>query len=420
MLTKNLKLRGESMNVIWGLIGIVVILLIGYILSNNRKAISVRTVFGGLAIQLLFGFMVLQWNVGRMVLEQVTHFVQKIMDFANAGILFLFGSLGDPTQNTGFVFAFRVLPILIFLSSVIAVLYYLGIMQWVVRIIGGALSRLLGTSQSESLSATANIFLGQTEAPLVIRPYMPRLTKSELFAVMVGGLASVSGSTLFGYAALGVPLKYLLAASVMAAPAGLIMAKLLFPETDEPEVHTKHEETDEDRDSKPANVIDAAARGAADGLSLALNVGAMLIAFIAIIALLNGIVGGIGGLFGAPELSLELILGYVFSPLAFVIGVPWNEAITAGSFIGQKLILNEFVAFTDFAPQMGKLSEKTTAMITFALCGFANLSSVAILLGGLGGMAPTRRGDIAKFGIRSIIAATLANLLSAAIAGMFV
>ncbi|KEK25182.1 NupC/NupG family nucleoside CNT transporter [Bacillus gaemokensis] len=408
------------MNIIWGLAGIIVILLIGYLLSNNRKAISPRTVFGGLAIQLLFGFIVLEWEIGRIILEKVTQFVQKIMDFANAGILFLFGSLGDPTKMAGFVFAFRVLPILIFLSSVIAILYYLGIMQWIVRIIGGALARLLGTSQSESLSATANIFLGQTEAPLVIRPYMPRLTKSELFAVMVGGLASVSGSTLFGYAALGVPLKFLLAASVMAAPAGLIMAKLLFPETEKPEVHKAHEEDTKDDDKKPANVIDAAARGAADGLSLALNVGAMLIAFIAIIALLNGIVGGIGGLFGYPDLSLQLILGYIFSPLAFVIGVPWTEAITAGSFIGEKLILNEFVAFTDFAPHMGKLSEKTTAMITFALCGFANLSSVAILLGGLGGMAPTRRSDIAKFGLKSIIAGTLANLLSAAIAGMFV
>ncbi|EOW9528473.1 NupC/NupG family nucleoside CNT transporter [Bacillus cytotoxicus] len=407
------------MNIIWGVIGIIVILLIGYLLSNNKRAISLRTIFGGLAIQLLFGFIVLEWEFGRSVLEKVTQFVQRIMDFANAGILFLFGNLGDPTKMAGFVFAFRVLPILIFLSSVIAILYYLGIMQWMVRSIGGALAKLLGTSQSESLSAAANIFLGQTEAPLVIRPYMPHLTKSELFAVMVGGLASVSGSTLFGYAALGVPLKFLLVASVMVAPAGLIMAKLLFPETEKKEVCTISEEEEKEDRNKPTNVIDAAARGAADGLSLALNVGAMLIAFIAVIALLNGIVGGIGGLFGYPHLSLQLILGYIFSPLAFAIGVPWTEAITAGGFIGEKLILNEFVAFTDFATQMGKLSEKTTAMITFALCGFANLSSVAILLGGLGGMAPNRRGDIAKFGWKSIIAGTLANLLSAAIAGMF-
>ncbi|ABS23750.1 NupC/NupG family nucleoside CNT transporter [Bacillus cytotoxicus] len=407
------------MNIIWGVIGIIVILFIGYLLSNNKRAISLRTVFGGLAIQVLFGFIVLEWDFGRSVLEKVTQFVQRIMDFANAGILFLFGNLGDPTKMAGFVFAFRVLPILIFLSSVIAILYHLGIMQWMVRSIGGALAKLLGTSQSESLSAAANIFLGQTEAPLVIRPYMPHLTKSELFAVMVGGLASVSGSTLFGYAALGVPLKFLLAASVMAAPAGLIMAKLLFPETEKKEVCTISKEDEKDERKKPTNVIDAAARGAADGLSLALNVGAMLIAFIAVIALLNGIVGGIGGLFGYSNLSLQLILGYIFSPLAFAIGVPWTEAITAGGFIGEKLILNEFVAFTDFAPQMGKLSEKTTAMITFALCGFANLSSVAILLGGLGGMAPNRRGDIAKFGVKSIIAGTLANLLSAAIAGMF-
>ncbi|MFX3622857.1 MAG: NupC/NupG family nucleoside CNT transporter [Ectobacillus sp.] len=405
------------MNILWGLLGIAILFLIAFLLSTNKKAISPRAVLGGLAIQLLFGFLVLKWDVGRRALEAVTQSVQKVMDFANAGISFLFGNLADPTQPTGFIFAFRVLPILIFLSSLIAVLYYLGIMQWIVRIIGGALAKLLGTSQAESLSATANIFLGQTEAPLVIRPYIGKLTPSELFAVMVGGLASVSGSTLFGYAALGVPLQYLLAAAVMAAPAGLVMAKLFFPETKAEEARR---EVKVDRDHDHANVIDAAARGASDGLMLALNVGAMLIAFIAIIALINGFVGGIGGLFGFPKLSLQLILGYIFSPIAFLIGVPWNEAVTAGSFIGQKLILNEFVAFTEFAPMMKNLSEKTIAMITFALCGFANLSSIAILLGGLGGMAPERRAEIARFGFRAVLAGTLANLLSAAVAGMFI
>ncbi|MBO9130696.1 NupC/NupG family nucleoside CNT transporter [Bacillus sp. 165] len=405
------------MNVIWGLGGVLFLFAIAFLFSNNKTSISYRTVLGGLAIQIIFAFIVLKWSVGRAALQSVTQGVQKVIDYANAGISFLFGSLADPSQPTGFIFAFRVLPVLIFLSSFIAVLYYLGIMQWFVRIIGGALSKLLRTSQAESLSATANIFLGQTEAPLVIRPYMDRLTKSELFAVMVGGLASVSGSTLFGYAALGVPLQFLLAAAVMAAPAGLIMAKLFFPETEKPETAEK---VVMERDEDQANVLDAAARGASDGLMLALNVGAMLIAFIAIIALINGLVGGIGGLFGYPDLSLQLILGYIFAPLAFVIGVPWEDAVTAGSFIGQKLILNEFVAFSEFAPIIDTLSQKTGAIITFALCGFANFSSIAILLGGLGGMAPSRRADIAKFGLRAVAAGTMANLLSATIAGMFI
>lgn len=403
------------LNILWGLAGIVVVLGIAFLLSSAKKSIKPRTILGGLAIQILFAFIVLKWEVGRDALLWLTNVVQNMISYANEGIAFVFGPLGDPVDGVGFVFAFQVLVIIIFFSSLISVLYYLGIMQIIIKFIGGALSWLLGTSKAESVSAAANIFVGQTEAPLVVRPFLAKMTKSELFAVMTGGLASVAGSVLVGYALLGVPLEYLLAASFMAAPAGLIMAKMMIPETEE--VDDSNFEMEKDTNS--VNVIDAAANGASDGLKLALNVGAMLIAFIALIALINGLLGFVGGLFGAGNLSLELILGYIFSPLAFVIGVPWAEAVQAGSYIGQKLVLNEFVAYSAFAPEIANLTPKTVLVISFALCGFANLSSMAILLGGLGALAPSRRPDIARLGIRAVAAGTLASLLSASIAGMF-
>lgn len=405
------------MKYVWGLAGIIIIFAIAYLVSEEKKRINWRTIAIGFLIQFLFAFIVLKWSIGRMLLGKLSDVVQAILGYANEGIGFVFGSLADPSQPTGYIFAIKVLCIIIFFSSLVGVLYHLGIMQLVIRFLGGGLARLLGTSKTESLSAAANIFLGQTEAPMVIRPYLGKLTRSELFAVMVGGLASVAGSVLAGYVAIGVPVEYLLAASFMASPAGLIMAKLLIPET-KPEEAIKDIKLDDE--NKAANVIDAAATGAGDGLMLALNVGAMLIAFVALIALLNGVIGLLGSFVGMPTLSLELILGYLFSPVAFIIGVPWNEAITAGSFIGQKLVLNEFVAYSAFAPVINDLSAKTSAIISFALCGFANLSSVAILLGGLGGMAPSRRSDIAKLGFRAILAGTLANLLSATIAGIFI
>jgi CNT family concentrative nucleoside transporter len=406
-------------NILWGLMGIAVIFAIAFLLSENKRRISIRTILGGLAIQLLFAFIVLKWELGREAFLWLTNKVQNIIGYANEGIGFLFGPvLGNPAEATGFVFAIHVLTIIIFFSALISVLYHLGIMQIVIRFLGGGLAKLLGTSRTESLSASANIFVGQTEAPLVIRPYIAGMTKSELFAVMTGGLASVAGSVLFGYAALGIPLEYLLAASFMAAPGGLIMAKILIPEVDEPKTPVKAE-IGEGEDEKATNVIDAAARGAADGLKLALNVGAMLLAFIAIIALINGMLGGIGGWFGAENFSLDFVLGYLFAPLAFVIGIPWSEAVAAGNLIGQKLVLNEFVAYSTFAGQLDMFSAKSIAVISFALCGFANLSSLAILLGGLGNLAPSRRPDIARLGFRAIIAGTLSNLLSAAIAGIF-
>ncbi|ARA87077.1 NupC/NupG family nucleoside CNT transporter [Bacillus paralicheniformis] len=404
------------MNILWGLLGILAIFAIAFLLSEHKRKINIRTILIGLAMQLLFGFIVLKWEMGREVFLSFTKAVQHLVNYANEGISFLFGPLLQVGDSAAF--ALSVLPVIIFFSSLIAVLYHLRIMQVIIRFIGGGLAKLLGTSKTESLSAAANIFVGQTEAPLVIKPFIANLTKSELFAVMTGGLASVAGSVLFGYALLGVPLEYLLAASFMAAPAGLIMAKMLIPETEKSKIEEKDIQMAEDEDA--ANVIDAAAKGASTGLSLALNVGAMLLAFVALIAVLNGILGGIGGWFGFKDLSLEFILGYVFAPLAFVIGVPWDEAVQAGSFIGQKLVLNEFVAYSNFAPMFDQLSVKTASIISFALCGFANLSSVAILLGGLGGMAPNRRSDIARLGLKAVAAGTLANLTSAAIAGMFI
>ena len=428
------------MDILMSLVGVVTLLAIGFLLSNNKKAINLRTVGGALAIQAAFGGFVLYVPVGKDILKGMSDAVSSVIGYAQNGIGFLFGDLAN--FKLGFIFAVNVLPVIVFFSSLIAVLYYLGVMQWIIRIIGGGLQKALGTSRTESMSATANIFVGQTEAPLVVRPFIPTMTQSELFAIMVGGLASIAGSVLAGYAQMGVPIEYLVAASFMAAPGGLLMAKLMHPETEA----AKNDMSDlpEDPD-KPANVLDAAAAGASSGMHLALNVGAMLLAFVGLIAMVNGIIGGVGGWFGVEGLTLELILGYVFTPFAFLICVPWNEALVAGSFIGQKIIVNEFVAYLNFAPYISDaattctavaaevvkglplcvaetqavMTHRTQAIISFALCGFANLSSIAILLGGLGAMAPNRRHDLATMGIRAVIAGSLANLMSATLAGLF-
>ncbi|HDZ48160.1 hypothetical protein LCGC14_0026240 [marine sediment metagenome] len=420
------------MTLLMSLVGMVTLVAIALIFSYDRKAIRLRTVLGAFAIQAGIGAFVLYVPFGQAVLQAISSGVSQILVYANDGIGFLFGGLAD-VDNVGFVFAIKVLPVIIFFSSLIAVLYYIGIMQWVIRILGGALQKALGTSRTESLSATANIFVGQTEAPLVVRPFIARMTPSQLFAVMCGGLASVAGSVLAGYAALGIPMEYLVAASFMAAPGGLLFAKLIMPETQDvtdSDSVSKVEEEIEAQEDKPANVLDAAASGATSGLMLAANVGAMLLAFIALIALVNGILGGVGGWFGFGALSLEMILGWLFAPLAFLLGVPWEEATLAGSFIGQKLVVNEFVAYINLAPYIegeqvvaatGQLmTPHTMAILSFALCGFANLSSIAILLGGLGSIAPTRRKEIARFGVKAVLAGTLSNLMSASIAGFFI
>ena len=407
------------------LLGIVVLLGIAYLLSNNRKAINFRTVFGALAIQVSLGAFILYVPIGRDALLAVANGVSKVISYGNEGIKFLFGALaGDKVFEVfggeGFIFAVRVLPAIVFFSALISLLYYIGIMQWVIKIIGGALQRMLGTSQAESMSAAANIFVGQTEAPLIVKPYISKMTESELFAIMCGGLASIAGSVMAGYAGMGVPLTYLIAASFMAAPAGLLFAKILYPQTE-----TFNDDIEKVEMEKPSTVLDAAAAGASSGMQLALNVGAMLIAFVALIALINGMLGGIGGWVGMPDLSLGMIFGWVFRPLAWVLGVPWGEAGVAGQMIGTKLAINEFVGYMEFAPYLTpdapmQLADKTKAIITFALCGFANFSSIAILIGGLGGLAPNRRGDIARLGLKAVIAGSLANLLSATIAGLFI
>lgn len=411
------------MEIVMGLVGIIALMLIAVIFSSNRKAINFRTIGGAFVIQAAIPAFVIFTDSGASILGAISSGVQAVIDSANAGISFLFGGLVSGTMfevfgGGGFVFAFKVLPIIIFFAALMGTLYYMGIMQFVIKIFGGALQKALGTSRTESMSAAANVFVGQTEAPLVVKPYIKTMTRSELFAVMSGGLASVAGAVLAGYASLGVSLDYLIAASFMAAPGGLLMAKLLVPETETPVGILSKSEIDEE-ENKPVNVIDAAAMGASDGLHLAMNVGGMLIAFIALIALLNTILGSVGGLFGLEALTLQQILGYAFAPIAFLLGIPWSEAVQAGSLLGQKLVVNEFVAYIDFVGIKDTLSEHTQVIITVALCGFANLSSMAILLGGLGVLSPSRRPDIAQMGLKAVLAGTLSNFMSATLVGIF-
>jgi CNT family concentrative nucleoside transporter len=409
------------------LLGVLVLLALAWMLSTNRRAIAWRTVLGALFLQALIRGWVLAMPSGIATLEAVSAGVGQVLAYSREGIEFMFGwsangamgSLAASVEAKGFapIFAVNVLPVIVIFSALVSVLYHLGIMGWTIRLLGGALQRVLGTSRPESLSAAANIFVGQAEAPLVARPFIPTMTASELFAIMVGGLASIAGSVMAGYAAMGIELKYLIAACFMAAPGGLLMAKMVMPETEQPKNDLA--ELDDLESMKSVNLFDAAASGALSGMHIALAVGAMLVAFIALMAMVNGLLGALGGLIGYPELTLELILGWVFQPLAWVLGVPWAEAEAAGSFIGQKLVLNEFVAYLSFTEQRAAFAPLSQAIITFALCGFANFSSIAILLGGLGSVAPNRREDIARFGLRALLAATLANLMSAALAGFY-
>jgi CNT family concentrative nucleoside transporter len=407
------------MHIIMGLVGIISLVLIAVIFSSDRKAINLRTVGGAFSIQAAIAAFVILTDFGASSLNTISMGVQAVINSADVGIGFLFGNLVNfSVEGVGFIFAFKVLPIIIFFAAFMGVLYHVGIMQFIIKIFGGALQKLLGTSRTESMAAAANVFVGQTEAPLVVKPYIKNMTQSELFAVMCGGLASVAGAVLVGYASLGVNLDYLIAASFMAAPGGLLMAKLLHPETETPNNKIIDDASDE-ADAKPVNVIDAAATGASSGLQLALNVGAMLIAFIALIALVNIMLGAFGGLFGLEALSLQLILGYVFAPIAFLIGIPWSEATVVGSLLGQKLVVNEFVAYIDFVGIKDTLSANSQVIVTVALCGFANLSSMAILLGGLGVLAPSRRPDIARLGLKAVLAGTLSNFMSATLVGIF-
>jgi CNT family concentrative nucleoside transporter len=398
-----------------GLAGMAVIIGIAVLFSSNRKAINLRVVGAAFALQVSVAAIVLYVDAGKRAIESLSIGVQAVIDYSKAGIGMVFGPLANVPE--GLVFAINVLPVIIFFSALISVLYHLKIMQWVVKLVGGALRWIIGTGTVESLNAAANVFVGQTEAPLVVKPYLGRLTDAQFFAVMVSGVASVAGTVLAAYVLMGAEMKYLLAASFMAAPGGLLMAKIIMP--DDPD--SQAPDVDEDmkmEDSKHVNVILAAAVGTADGLRLAVNIGAMLIAFVGLIALFNGLVGGLFSLAGIEGVTLELILGKFFQPLMYLLSVPWAEAQAAGSLFGEKLILNEFVAFSHMNTVLAGMSERTIAIVTFSLCGFANLSSVAILLGGLGSLVPERKELIAKFGLKAVAAGSLSNLMSAALAGL--
>jgi CNT family concentrative nucleoside transporter len=418
------------MNQLFGLIGIAAILTIAWLLSSNRKAIRPRVVAAAFALQAGIALLVIYTPWGRAAIQAMSNGVANLLGYAGKGTEFLFGpNATNPLANT---FAIAALPVIIFFASLIAILYHLGVMQRIVRWVGGAIGWVTGISRVESLSAAANIFVGQSESPLTIRPYLAALTPAQLFTVMTVGMAGVAGTILAAYASLlgAQYLPYLLAAAFMSAPGGVLMAKIMMPDDIAPpgELPLKGGAGEDDQvdiaetfepGEKPANIIMAAAQGAQTGVKLAVAVGAMVLAFVALVALANGLLGGIGGWFGQPDLSFQLLVGYLFQPIMFLIGVPWAEAGTAGALFGTKVVLNEFIAFIDLGQmQAGALSERSRAIATFALCGFANFSSIAIQMAVTGGLAPNQRPMIAKLGIRALIAGSLANLMSAALAGL--
>jgi CNT family concentrative nucleoside transporter len=399
-----------------GLVGIAAILGIAYLLSSNRKAINPRIVAAAFALQVVVAAFVIYLPAGQTIIQSMSNVVLNIMGYSRVGIEFIFGGLA--TESSVASFAINVLPMIVFFSALMSVLYHIGIMQFIVRLVGGALRWVIGTKAVESLNAAANIFIGQTEAPLVVRPYLKTLSEAQMFAVMVSGVASIAGTVMVAYVQFGAELKYLLAASFMAAPGGLLMAKMIMPDE---EVESAEDDDEHLRLGKSPheNVILAAAVGSADGVRLAVNIGAMLVAFVALIALLNGFLGWITGLFGLGAVTLEQILGWLFSPLMYLLSIPWHEAQAAGALFGEKIILNEFIAFSHMNDLLAGMSERTRAIVTFALCGFANLSSIAILLGGLGSLVPEKKDLIARFGLKAVAAGSLSNLMSAALAGLF-
>ncbi|VXC97019.1 NupC/NupG family nucleoside CNT transporter [Sphingomonas sp. 8AM] len=437
-----------------GLAGIAVILLLATLLSADRRAIRLRIVASAFALQATIATIVLYWTPGRAALAGASAGVAALLGYSQKGTEFLFGNLASPAIG-GQSFAIAALPVIIFFASLVSILYYLGVMQFVVRWIGGAIEKVIGTSKVESLCAAANIFVGQSESPLVIRPYLAGLTPAQVFTVMTSGMAGVAGTILAAYASMGISIDYLLAASFMAAPGGILMAKIIMPDRvvppegelplgdvpdeqrqielaearisgrgpaallpegtpGEPLPDATHDE------EKPANLIMAAAQGAQTGVKLAVAVGAMVLAFVALVALANGLLGAAGTLVGLPGLSFQGLLGYVFQPVMYLLGVPWNEAGIAGGLFGEKIVLNEFVAYIDLGKQAAALSPRTIAVVTFALCGFANFSSIAIQMAVTGSLAPNQRPTIARLGLRALAAGSLANLMSAALAGLLI
>ena len=422
------------MQILMSLAGMAVILAIAVLLSSNRRAIKLRVVSAAFALQASLAALVLYVPWGKTVLEVMSNGVSNLLGYAKAGTDFIFGPLASP-EIGGNSFAIAALPVIIFFASLISILYYLGIMQYLIRWLGGGLQKITGISKVESLCAAANIFVGQSESPLVIRPYLAGLKPEQLFCVMTVGMAGVAGTILAAYASMGIRIDYLLAAAFMSAPGGILMAKLMMPDVpptpvteSDPRLRNPHlaplsvsdepEIVADDDEEKPANIIMAAAQGAQTGVKLAVAVGAMVLAFVALVALANGILGGIGGWFGQPTLSFQQIVGNVFAPIMFLLGVPWNEAIQAGGLFGTKIVLNEFVAFIDLGA-LKTLSAPTVGIVTFALCGFANFSSIAIQMAVTGGLAPNQRPVIAKLGLKALAAGSLSNLMSAALAGLF-
>ena len=398
-----------------GLLGIAVILGIGVALSSNRRAISWKTVAWGVGLQLAFAIFVLRVPFGQTAFKWLGGAVTSILSFSYIGSAFVFGEIGKQHSSLGLIFAFQVLPAIIFVSALFAIMYYLGVMQLVVKAFAVIMNKVMGASGAESLNVAASIFMGQTEAPLTIRPFLPRMTRSELMTVMTAGMAHVSGSIMAAYIAFGIEARHLLTAVIMTAPGTVMMAKILEPETEQPEtlggVKVDIPRTD-------VNVVDAAARGTSEGLHLMLNVIAMLVSFIALVALLNGLFGVIHGWIGWFPQDLQTVLGWVFRPIAFVMGVPWHDSQTIGSLLGTRMVLNEFLAYAQLGPLKATLEPVSFTIATFALCGFANISSVGIQIGGIGALVPERKHDLARLGFRAMLAGTLANFLSATLAGI--
>ncbi len=408
---------------LFSVVGMAVLFLIAWVFSSNKRAINYRTIISAFVIQVALGALALYVPLGREMLQGLASGIQSVIGYGYEGVRFLFGNLAPNAKGDqgigGFIFAINVLAIIIFFASLISLLYYLKIMPLVINLIGGALQKCLGTSKAESMSAAANIFVAHTEAPLVIKPYLKSMSDSEIFAVMCVGMASVAGPVLAGYASMGIPLPYLIAASFMSAPGGLLFAKIIYPQN---EAISNHADVFAE---KHVNAIEAIANGASTGLNLALHVGAMLLAFVGMLALINGLLGVVGGFLGMEHLSLGLVLGTLLKPLAFMLGIPWSQAGIAGEIIGIKIALNEFVGYMQFLPYLGDnppliLSEKTKAIITFALCGFANLSSVAMLIGGLGSLVPKKKDLIIRLALKAVLVGTLSNFMSATIAGLFI
>jgi concentrative nucleoside transporter, CNT family len=402
-----------------GILGLLTMLGLAYAFSTNRRAIRLKTVAWGLGLQFAFAVCVLRIGAGQRVFQKAGDTVSRLLSYSYAGSQFVFGDLGKQNSNFGFYFAFQVLPTIIFICAFFAVLYYFGVMQFVIRIAAWVMTRVMGASGAESLNIAASIFMGQTEAPVTIRPFLPDLTRSELMTVMTSGMAHVSGGIMAAYIAFGIEPKHLLSAVIMTAPGTLLMAKMLVPETEQPRTAGRVVMPEsEEKAEKEENLLGAVARGTTDGLHMALNIAAMLIAFLALIALADGIMGGIHQWLGWFPSSLEKVFGVVFAPVAWVIGVPWHDCGAIGTLLGTRMVLNELVAFSLLGPMKAALDPRSFTIATFALCGFANLSSIGIQIGGIGALAPNKKGELARLGIRAMLAGTMANLMSASIAGM--